>query len=480
MKSLLVFLCLVPLAAADRPAIPADVRPLLELSRSAPPEFAADALLRIVESGRVENPEVKRDLLEQAFQLSTRARQPVRRIPIPGSTVDTRSWYRGSAMRLGLDALSLECRAIRDLLLLDKGRARELFSNVVKPPLDPLSCEEPLVYDLDDFYQTLQQILSSTFTSTERDKDEHVQFLTMYLDRIAAHAELAPAARVIAALNLTPAQLEVAEGTFLAKLDGMPHDDRSFSVAVGPMEQAVSMLALAVAHQGLSTDGLIRGFRKYLVVNLTGVRCGDNVGAQARSSEAAKVVEWFDTEFHGEAPVIKADEAQPASIDTSAKVEQYWQSAEAKQILTDGKALRFTPQDRPLSAAERNTPEWKQALTDFLTELESWKASAEASEADYFHQKAIAYEALLELTAPGDERDKILSAYVAFLTGSNLQQESPLEWFWHAQDTVQRLRNTGGGDAAKVLAAYKGSGNVVLALYASLEEIAPARPSFAR
>ena len=61
-----------------------------------------------------------------------------------------------------------------------------------------------------------------------------------------------------------------------------------------------------------------------------------------------------------------------------------------------------------------------------------------------------------------------------------MQQQSPVEWFWHARDTLDRLRNTAGGDPAKLLAAYKGSGNAVLTLYATLDAAVPAKPFYAK
>lgn len=476
----LLLVCVPWLRAAERPKLPPEIQSLVDLAGSAPPEFAADALLRIVESGRVENRDWKRELLRQAFDVAGRAQQPIRRVPIPGSQADTRSGARGAAMKLGLDALSLECRAIRDMLPIDPAQAREMFSTLAKPRLDPLSCDESLVYDADDFYGALQQIVSSAFTPAEREKDDHVHFLTTYLSGITAHAELAPAARAIAAVNFTPAQFEVAEGVFLTKLETVAHDDRSFSVAVGPLQQAISSLALAAAHEGFSPQDIVRGFRKYLVSNLSGARCQDNVGVSTHAIAAGRAVDWFNTQFRGDAPAIQYDEIRPSSTEGSAKIEPYWQSADAKQIMSDVKALRFSPQDRPLSGAERSTPEWKLALSEVLSKLENWQPGAEASEDDYFNEKAIVYEALLELTPAGDERDKILTAYVSFLAGSNMQQQSPVEWFWHARDTLDRLRNTAGGDPAKLLAAYKGSGNAVLTLCATLDAAVPAKPFYAK
>jgi hypothetical protein len=61
-----------------------------------------------------------------------------------------------------------------------------------------------------------------------------------------------------------------------------------------------------------------------------------------------------------------------------------------------------------------------------------------------------------------------------------MQQQNPVEWFWHAKDTLERLRNTNGGNPEELLAAYKGSGNVVLTLYAALDSAAPDKPFYAK
>ncbi|MGH7247874.1 MAG: hypothetical protein ACREH9_07190, partial [Pseudomonadota bacterium] len=102
MRPIIILLTAVfALRAADRPRIPADLDRLIDLSHSAPPEFAADALLRIVESGRVADRDTRRDLVEQAFELATRAQIPFRRVPLPRGAVDTRAGYRGRSMQLG-------------------------------------------------------------------------------------------------------------------------------------------------------------------------------------------------------------------------------------------------------------------------------------------------------------------------------------------------------------------------------------------
>ncbi len=128
-------------AEKKRPRLPTEIEALIEDARIAPGEFAADALLRIVESGRVTDRDWRRDLSEEAFRLAANAQQQMRRTYLAGSNVDTRTGYLSMAFDLKLDALSLRCRAVRAMLGVDKQKARELFSEIPKPEPPPVTCQ---------------------------------------------------------------------------------------------------------------------------------------------------------------------------------------------------------------------------------------------------------------------------------------------------------------------------------------------------
>src|ERR1700694_1016206 len=93
---------------ADAPKLPEPYQSIVELAHAAPPEFAADALLRVVESDKIANRDSKRDLVAQAFRLAGMAKFQVRMRGVAGTMVDTRSGYLSRAYDLKLDALSLE------------------------------------------------------------------------------------------------------------------------------------------------------------------------------------------------------------------------------------------------------------------------------------------------------------------------------------------------------------------------------------
>jgi hypothetical protein len=166
---------------------------------------------------------------------------------------------------------------------------------------------------------------------------------------------------------------------------------------------------------------------------------------------------------------VNNGDPQPASAGSTPKIDRYWESVATHILLEGAKKLRFGAEGKPLTDADRSSQEWQQQLTDYLRQLNEWGPGQEKSEADYYHQKCVVYEALVELIPPGPQRDTIFTAYVDFIGTSSLQQESPVEWFMHAHSMLERVRSTNSGEPGKVLEGFQKSGNPILALYAALE-----------
>ena len=420
---------------AQPPKLPQPYQSIFDLAHAAPPEFTADALLRLEESGKIASREARLALIEEAFRLAAAAQYRLPLRALPGYDSDSRTAFLSQAYRLKLDTLSLQTRAVRDMAGVDKPKARELFGEIVTPALPPLTCDDALVPDVGDLYEALALVVNSTFTEKERAKEEHINFLLGYLAQVASPVQLAPAARLIKTVSLTPAQRDVVLGRFNAILQNMSADDRSFSATVGALNSEIIPEMLAA-------------FEMYSRRGLAATRCQDSVAFTAKL----------------------ADGAEQAKTEGTAKVERYWQSDQAKRIVEQAQKLRVGPSGRMLSNADRSSQEWSRQLTDFLKDLADWNSSEEKSEADFYHQKCLVFEALMDLTPPGEQRAATLEAFIAFLTGSNLQQQSPVEWFVHARRLHDRLKNTNTADADRLLDAYQASGNPMLALFATLEK----------
>ncbi len=103
--------------------------------------------------------------------------------------------------------------------------------------------------------------------------------------------------------------------------------------------------------------------------------------------------------------------------------------------------------------------------------LANWDARDESSDADFHNEKSTVYQALLELAPPGDLADRVMQSYVDFLRNSPLAQQNTVEWFAPALATVARIRPGHPEQAARLLASFRASGNIVLMLEAMLGSI---------
>ncbi len=407
---------------AEIARLPEPYHSLAELARGAPPEFTADALLRIIEQGRLADKDARRDLIEEAFRSAAAAGFPVRMDGLAGTTSDTASGSLSRAYTLKLDALSLESRAVRDMLPLDLANARKLFSEIARPTLTSLTCDDALVYDLSDFHQTLSAVANGTFTPKERAKDEHVNFLTDYLAQATSPQEIAPLALAVQSAEATAQQRQGLWARLGGLVETMQTDDRSFSASLPALDS-------------LKVPEMQGSLEKYRQKNH--VCQGDVI-------------------------------TPPAKKPTTPKLDSYWQSAASKRLLEYGRNLRYSS-GTALTDADRTTPAWQQQVADYLNEMSLWSADQENSEADYYHEKCTVLTALIELVPPGSLTDKLLADYVDFVGNSNMYRQSPAEWFSEPRSLLDRVQ-TMPAVRAKVLDAYQRSGNPVLSLEVALEK----------
>src|SRR5579863_6827198 len=422
----LVIVLLIPsLWAADPIKLPEPFHSIADLAAAAPPEFTADALLRMVESGKLADKNARLQLIEQAFQLAASAKFPVRMQGLAGTTTDTASGSLSQAYDLKLDALTLQSRAVEDMLPLDPSRARELFGQIVKPTLAPLTCDDALVYEPSEYYRALSAVVNGGFTPKEKAKDEPFNLMQDAVGLATSPSQLAPLARAIQSAAVTATQRQMLWVRFGGLLDSIQPDQRSFGAAL---------------------------------VQVT------NLGA----SEVQAAIDKFQGKSRGCETDAANASTDAAKKNATPKLDRYWQSPAAQKLLEAGKTLRFASNTQTLSAADRATPQWQQQLADYLNLIADWTPDQEPSDAVYFHEKCVVYTSLLDLVPSGAQSEKILADYVDFISNSGMYQQSPAEWFAEPHTLLDRAQSDGARQA-KILDAYQHSGNPVLVLTVILE-----------
>ena len=412
MRAACCTICILAGALASSAAdlkFPDKLRPIVDMVDAAPPEFGASALLRMLESGGIDDQPTRRELIERAFQLAALAHDPwrVRTLPGAGFLASTRA----RAGELQLDRLSLQTRAVRLMLPLDKRRARDLFLEIPRPALEPLACDGWVGADLGDFYSTLGLVADQTFTPEEKSREDDIHLVIDYLGAITSPLQFQPALHLVLGLNVKADRRRVLLVQLGAAVTAVSADDRSFA-------------SVSAALTPNLPPELLPAFQHFTASHATASRC------------AAP-------------PANKAGE----------------QSAEEKRITQDQMKLMFHG-DRLVSRAGRATPEWQRRLEDFLTGMAAWRQSPDESNASFYHRKMSVYQGLLDVTSDA-LRARLIDDMVRFALDSELQRDAPAEWFLQLKTADERVRS-GTAPGPDVLRGFDRSGHPVLLLAAAL------------
>ena len=442
--------------------MPSDLRRLTGLAAALPAEFQTDTLLQIVESRGGLNADLKRDLIEQASTLARRAKYAYPKVAVRGLNADSRQAFEANVLSLKLDRLSLEMRAIRDLLPLDPVAARRMFQQVQKPVLEAGTCGNALVPQLDDYFEAGALVVTRGFGPKEIEREEHVALALQIVTGVKAPYEVAPAARMVVETRLAPAQFEAVLNAFTARLEAVGMDDRAFTETAVVTQTEIASVAGKAASLGVSRGTLSRAYRKYLTSHYGAARCAESPGG-------AGPVEWFNqSDLRGGLAVIELKELNAKAVEGKLAVDGFWTTPDSERILNGAREVRVSPSGAVYSAPERAASEWTRKLEDFLGRLGGWKQSGEESALDFFHQKATVYESLIDVCPSGERRVRLINGFVSFLNGADAIGESPVDWFWHVQNLHRRLRQAGDRDAERLMGAYRASGNLIMEVYAEL------------
>lgn len=485
MKQVLLGLCLA-VAAAAAGKDPAGFDALVESANGVAAEFSADALIRLAQAEEA-GPARRRELLEEAFRRAAGAQQPLKRRAILAPR-NGPSGFLDRAYAQELDANSLQCRAVRAMLPLDRKKARELFREIPVPQLPRLTCDDPLVYDLSLYYETLAEVVKTAFTPAEAAGDEPFKLVTDYVRGLTSPAQVAPLARLLATAPLKPAQTEALVMTFAGALKDFAGDDRSFTFSItraGRLGPRIAELAAACAKLGIATTPLVEGYRAYLVRHLGGDRCGESAdqpgisfGIKLNADEelALDPVRFFNEKLRSD-PVkpIAADEIVPGKVAGAAGGLRSCESPECRNLAKLYTGLVLGPNGMPYGPDLKAGSEWQAKVKEYLAALAAWKDDPAASAAEQFQQKCLFYSDVMNLVPNSADRLAVLRSFLDFLKQNSFQRENRIEWFLPVNSLIARVSLDPVG-LSDLLRDLRNSGDPVITLYTQLEERVPRPP----
>lgn len=276
------------IATAEDPRLPPELHELAGLARALPPEFAADVMLQVADRLGAPHRNKKRELLEDAFVAAGNAREPMPRRPVmPDPVLD-------AAYSQGLDRLTLQARAVRQMHGFDPKLALEYFQRLAQPPRDKLTCADRWVWDSSPYWETAAAIAAPD------------------LRGVVSPLEIGPAAKAYRELKRPPAEL-------LTGIDRLSGDDRAFAYAARSAPRDLETLAIDAKRAGVDPAPVLDTLAGYLRRHLAAARCADTAENARVAAESFAV--YFNTRLRTagylsarELLPIREDEIAPGPV----------------------------------------------------------------------------------------------------------------------------------------------------------------------
>jgi hypothetical protein len=315
-----------------------------ELAESVPAPLRALALVQIAKSLDKKETDWKTELLEAGFQSATESsiNWPVD-YELPPGPQGTKTFvpqlvFTADKINSGLDRLTLQTSAVREMLTVDKREARSLFAKISLGDLPALSCADLFVPNVRAYYETASALSKDGFTLNEKRRMEHLDFLRSLFASVSSSVEVGPAAQVLLDQHLPVKDHDFLASIFGEQLGNIAGDNRSFFERLDFVSARV--MDLADSAHGNSAIAILKGWRIYLIANLSGVRCKETTDAAwPYKGWATQAVSAFNlrAKHFGSLPGVEDRDVKPARIESAAccksrrrspeKLRNYWREA---------------------------------------------------------------------------------------------------------------------------------------------------------
>lgn len=445
-----------------------EIQNLILAAKSQTTEVSADILFEVLNSKLLKDPRKEEELIEEIFRNASGAKEPFKMVYHDG-LADTRSGFRGMAFELKLDRLSIQLRAIKMLLPLNRAKAIGLFREIPPLKVPALTCNDDLEYDLNDFYTVLKTIVETGFDAEAQQRKENINFVSSYIEAIDSPSQLRPVVNLVSSLKLTAQDFDRIVRNFSVALKSVSGDPRSVSLSLNQARLSSEIkdnLLRKTDENYAQQDDLLRSYRTYIVRNLSSRQCADTLIA-GTEDKPHPIISYANTLFKNP---VRPDETKPETVESRSSQYAYWRSTKAAKLLSQAKSLRFGTAKSELTSEERSSQEWQTRLFEFLHEMDQWNPEDEETEADYFHQKSVLFNGLIGLTS-NEMRLDILRQFTLFLRDSRVQKENPAQWLYYVKQLFRTGKTLEVKDRDSFFDTATRSGNTVLAMYVDLDKI---------
>jgi beta-lactamase regulating signal transducer with metallopeptidase domain len=471
----------------------AQIQEIIDDVPSAPPELGADILLKLVERGEISEPKLKRQILENAWDLAPKARYPTDISNSIGAMVESDPGSLGMSLP-GLTTPAIQLRVITQVAPIDAMASRELFLKMKPPELESPGCSASRYTSHSSYFKALG-IALDTFSNEEVQRGQKTRFLKNAMRTLSNQTDLQLSLSLITDGKFPDKDNSELLDQWSETLSKAQFSDRQFFI-ISYLFKMTLRAAESEQGKGHSSENLLRALRSYFVRHAGAVRCedgswrpfplGPDVPATNNEEDARVMFNSAVSALGLNIPPIKPEEIKPAGFAGKAEVANYLSgdpTDKVWQVLNALKHLRFgTPEQYalnqmnrtrnvavPLTLEQRNTPAWNTEALQFLTQLETWTKGLGREDREVFVLKAEFYSGLLELAPEGKLHDTMVKSYVNFLVHSPIKSESPPEW---QRWGIQKLINSDTiADRHQWLDEIEDAGDTTISLYTRLARL---------
>jgi hypothetical protein len=276
----------------------------------------------------------------------------------------------------------------------------------------------------------------------------------------------------------------ILSGWFAKSIRKVSGDDRSFSYEVnfGLTNRAIYEFSKKLSSSPALYEELLKSYRDYLLKNLQGTRCQDNVEFENKSGKAVKENATSDVKipmyiyevnkyFYKDLP-IAVEDTKPFKIEATTFPVEYFTSSKASQIFGKLKKLRNWKIEGKTISEMKESLEWQEAFSNLLDEVDQWNKADGEDEIDLFHQKSLIYRLLMRERPSIILQETIVKKYLKLLNQNEIQRNFASEWFLEFNDLRKEIRGLKDIEQQeRLLNIVQNANNSAIRLYTDLEKI---------
>jgi hypothetical protein len=444
-------------APADK--VETEAENILAMNAGLPVEYQADALFRLLQSGKLSSKTVRDSLLNDLFARSETAIQPSPLVYIGPDANDTREGRLPSALRSApLDALSIQVETVQFLSLDKPLEAMELFGQIRNSPVSA-TCDVALLPESSIYYRELASLFALLRKRYPAKTASIELWLETQLGKVSSFLQAEPATELISSIGVSNVERQHLASLLAARLISLDPSSRDFSAETISHSLGNDMLRLS-RQDSLLTGTLVSAYATVLEHVFREPQCSDQVGALRNT------IDWFNGNA---APMI---DAHSAKVDPSALVSPKtlgtWQVHELDDLSRFGGLLRklFALRDGPAGyIASENEPAtnsngWELDAGALLDGLRQWDETEAQCQACVFDRKSMMYLTLLDYLPAGQIADRAVAGYLDFMASSSMETRNPAEWFDSFRMFLSLLREPSPQEQLR-LANAKASGKLL-------------------